>query len=214
MNGRSTLPFAPARLPFRGHLLALVLPLLWVGPPMSHAAEPSLASVERLSFSVAYTTLDGTELPMVVLRSRSVSLVTDSVRQWQPLEEPVGSAAFSFRDEKDASTTLSIYVLAPDWANDSDAVWKRYLRAVQDRLGDGTSISGRLDSAEGPPAMKLFGWHTREVVFTAPGNVPAEHHVMATNGRQALLFMLRGPAGTLARFDDPFHQLIVHMTLQ
>lgn len=147
-------------------------------------------------------------MDIVQLISPDLTLTTDTLGAWTPLEHPLAMSGISFKHRTRREPLLSISLLGQEWASESDAIWEQYQATIKQQMGGEITISDVADSVDGPPAIRVFGYRTREAMFT-PANTDlnstiAEHHVFATNGKHAVALVLRSRAADIDQIDGDF----------
>ena len=187
------------------------------GGSTSARAQSTTPSVARLNLETSDTVFDGVHMQIVHLVAPSLTLTTDTLAAWIPRTGSPEPAGFVLRHRTNNEVTLSISILDAAWAGQSAAAWSNYQDEITRQLGGEVEVSGQADSEEGPPAIRLFGWRTREATFTWPGPHPegqwAEHHILAADGKRAVLFVLRGKAATLPQYESDFRFFVSRLML-
>ncbi|HEX9783346.1 MAG TPA: hypothetical protein VGA56_11540 [Opitutaceae bacterium] len=183
------------------------------GPAMVDGAPLPCAGTLTLDHTDRF--FDGARLGIALLRGERLTLATDNLGAWIPLDHPAPGAGITFRHRVLGETSLSICVVSRSEAPGSEAGWKSYVNALRDQSPTPAEIVETRDSTSDISAVSTLGMHTREVLVRRTGvngdGTIAERQVLAIDDRSALLFALVGPEAAMRHATGDMQFLLARL---
>jgi hypothetical protein len=204
------------RMPIRraGRCSAISLFVLLAAPAVVAAGStPMCAGAFTLESELR--NFDGSTFTAVVFKSPALTLITDTFGMWAPVTDEPGPYGFMLRHRRIQEVRVGFCALVKSNTTPDRKAWVRYVDQVRAQLGESTVVSEQTDSTQGPPAVGMFGWPTREALFVYQamigGEPLAERHVLASGKDGGVLFVLSGPLAKVASASQDFRFFLTRL---
>lgn len=194
----------------RAKWLALALGLAITAP----ATAAQLPCSELFRIERSERLFDNVRIEIVVLRTSSLALATDTLGAWTPIEGLAPGSEIAFRHRLMQDVRLSICRVARGDAPVSKASWESYVGAQRDS-GPSVTILQNLDSSRDANVFTVTGAPTRDLLVSIPaaagGEPNARHQVFAIGGEEVLVFTLTGPVSRIEAAAEDFRFFLARL---
>jgi hypothetical protein len=175
-----------------GKLTALML----VATQSLSAIDSPLVAAAPFTITLKSREFDGVRIDSVFIDGTSVSLLTDTLGSWVPVDDERDGFGYLLCHRQFKNVRLGVTEIQSDGLSLDEGAWQTYTENVRIRLGELAVTAGIADSEVSGEAIAIVGWRTRVAAFAVPANSAPGHfeqHTLASNGSNGLLIVLYGP---------------------